>query len=166
MLVNENLLVAETSDVRYEVSIDGGESRLTETDSEYVQSRVDGAPRNRVSLKPRAPQCCLNECDHPLHPFSFTSDPLTDIQWAVVYSHSVRFVDPQKFYSLTVHRTEVFEIESQHVVFLFQQCSKHVHVVPCKSSTDAQNHTTLSDCLAVDFAGHCKRLSGVPSELA
>ncbi len=39
MLIDENLLVPETSDVGWEVSIDGGSCGLTE----YVQSRVDGA---------------------------------------------------------------------------------------------------------------------------
>ena len=42
MLIDENLLVPETSDVGWEVSIDGEELRLTETDSEYDQSGVDG----------------------------------------------------------------------------------------------------------------------------
>jgi hypothetical protein len=98
--------------------------------------------------------------------FSFTSDPFTNIQWAVVDSYPARFVDRQKSYGVTVHQTEVFEIESQHIVFLFQQCSEHVHVFPGKSSTDAQNHNTLCDCLAVDFAGHCKHPSGIASEIA
>jgi len=108
----------------------------------------------------------FDRMDQPLHRFSLTSDPLTDIQWAVVDSYPVRFVDCQKFYGVTIHQTDVFEIESQQIVFLFQQCSEHVHVVPCKSSTDAQSHTTLSDCLAVDFADHCKRLRGIASEIA
>src|SRR5258706_13385301 len=72
----------------------------------------------------------------------------------------------QKLYGVTVHQTDVFEIESQHVVFLFQQCFEHVHAGPGKASTDAQNHRTLSDCLAVDLAGHCKRLSCFSSETA
>ena len=38
MLIDENLLVPETSDVGWEASIDGGELRLTETDSAYDQS--------------------------------------------------------------------------------------------------------------------------------
>ena len=42
VLIDENLLVPQTSDVGWEVSIEGEELRLTETDSEYVQSRVDG----------------------------------------------------------------------------------------------------------------------------
>jgi len=101
------------------------------------------------------------KCNQPLSRFAFTPDPLADIQWAVVESQPVRFVDRQKFYGLAVHQTDVFEIESQYTAFLFQQRSEHVHVVPCKSPTDAQNYTTLSDCLSVDFAGHCKRLSGL-----
>ena len=40
MLIDENLLVSETSDVEW-VSTDGEELALTETDSEYVKSRVD-----------------------------------------------------------------------------------------------------------------------------
>ena len=108
----------------------------------------------------------FDRMDQRLHRFSLTSDPLTDIQWAVVDSYPVRFVDCQKCYGVTIHQTDVFEIESQHIVFLFQQCSEHVHVVPCKSSTDPQDHKTLCDCLAVDFAGHCKRPSGIASEIA
>jgi len=75
-------------------------------------------------------------------------------------------VDRQKFYGVTIHQTDVFEIKSQRIVFLFQQCFEHVHVVSCKSSTNAQRHATLSDRLAVDFAGHCKRLSGIASDIA
>jgi hypothetical protein len=70
------------------------------------------------------------------------------------------------FYRLTVYQTDVFEIESQCIASLLHQGPKCVHVVPCKPPADAQNHTTLSDYLAVDFAGHCKRLSGRVSELA
>lgn len=119
-----------------------------------MMSRGDSEARNGVNLI---------KCNQPLSRFAFTPDPLTDIQWAVVDSYPVRFVDRQKFYGLAVHQTDVFEIESQYTAFLFQQRSKYVHVVPCKSPTDAQNHTTLSDCLPVDFAGHCKRLSGLSS---
>ena len=41
MLINENLLVPEASDVEWEVSLRCEELPLSETDSEYVQSRVD-----------------------------------------------------------------------------------------------------------------------------
>lgn len=108
----------------------------------------------------------MTECDQPLLRFSFTSDPLTDIQWAIVDFCAVRFEGRQESYGLAVHRTHVFEIESQCTAFLFQQGPKRGQVVPCNPPTDAQNHTILSDCLALDFAGHCERLSGIVSELA
>ena len=95
----------------------------------------------------------LIECDQPLARFSFTFDPFTDIQWAVVDSYPVRLVDRQKFYGVSIHQSDIFEIESQHFVFLFQQCSERIHIVACKSSTDAQSHMTISHYLAVNFAG-------------
>jgi hypothetical protein len=75
-------------------------------------------------------------------------------------------MDRQKFYGFAVHQTNVFEIESQWTAFLFQQDPKRAHVVPCDSSTDAQNHEILSYYLAVDFAGHFERPSGIVATLA
>jgi hypothetical protein len=75
-------------------------------------------------------------------------------------------VKRQKSYGLVVHQTDVFEIESQCTAFLFQQGPKRVHVVPCNPPTDTQNHTILSDYLAMDFAGHSERLSGIGTEIA
>jgi hypothetical protein len=75
-------------------------------------------------------------------------------------------VDRKKLYGFAVHQTHVLEIESQCTAFLFQEGPKRVHVVSCDPPTDAQNHTMLSDCLALDFAGHCKCLNGIVSELA
>ena len=85
MLTDKNLLVPETSDVGWEVSIDGEEFRLTETDSAYDQSRVDGVMDKCACLG----TMLFDRMSQPLHRFSFTSDPLTDIQWAVVDSYPV-----------------------------------------------------------------------------
>ena len=96
---------------------------------------------------------------------SLPLDPLTDIQRAIVDFCPVRFESRQESYGLAVHQTYVFEIESQCTAFLFQQGPKRVHVVPCNPPTDAQNHTILSNCLALDFAGHCERLNVMVSRL-
>jgi hypothetical protein len=91
---------------------------------------------------------------------SFASDPLTDIQRAIVDSCPFGFVDREKLYGFTVDRADVFEIENQSTAFLFQQGPQRVHVVPCNPPTDAKEHTTVSDCLAMDSAGHSERPSG------
>ena len=75
-------------------------------------------------------------------------------------------MDRQKFYSIAVRQTDILEIESYCTAFSLQQCPKRLHVIPCNPTADAQNHTILSDCLAVDFASHVQYLSGRVSELA
>src|SRR5215469_3039278 len=103
----------------------------------------------------------------PLSRSSFASDPLTDLQRAIVDSCPFRFVDREKLYRLAVRQTDVLEIEDQDTAFfLFQQAPKRVHVLPCNPPTDAQEHTILSDCPAVDFAGHCERPSCTIAALA
>ena len=108
----------------------------------------------------------LTECDQPLHRFSFTSDPLTDIQWAVVDSDPLRFVERQKSYSLAIDQTDLFEIEGQCGAFLFQQRPECFHVIPRNPTADAQNHVMLSDRLTVDFASHSERLAAEYLSLA
>src|SRR5262249_50430763 len=95
------------------------------------------------------------------------SDPLTDIQRAIVDSCPFRFVNREKLYGLAVRQTDVLEIENQSTAFfLFQQAPKRVHVVPCNPTTDAQEHTMFSDYPSMDSEGHCARPSGTVAAVA
>jgi hypothetical protein len=70
-------------------------------------------------------------------------------------------VDREDLYRLAVRQTDVLEIEDQSTAFfLLQQAPKSVHVVSSNPPTDAQEHTILSDCLAVDSEGQCERPNG------
>jgi len=102
------------------------------------------------------------KCNQPLSRSSFASDPLPDIQRAIVDSCPLRFVDREKFYRLALRQADVLEIEDQCTTyFLFQHAPKRVHVLPCNPPTDTQEHTILSDCPAVDAAVQSDRPSGV-----
>src|SRR5260370_14172968 len=92
--------------------------------------------------------------DQPLLCFSFSRNPLTDIQRAVSDFGPVRFVECQELYSLAVHETDVPEIDGHCLPFLFQQGLKHIHFLPCNPSADAQDHKILSDNKPVNSAGH------------
>ena len=87
---------------------------------------------------------------------SLSRYPFTDIGRAVSEFGSVRFADRQEFYGLAVREKDVFEIDGHCARFLFQQATKHVHILRCNPSADAQDHKVLSDNMAVDSAAHCR----------
>jgi hypothetical protein len=97
---------------------------------------------------------------HPLlrrirvHPLS--RYPFADIGRAVSEFGSVRFADRQEFYGPAVREKDVFEIDGDCAPFLFQQATKHVRILRCDPSADAQDHKVLSDNMAVDSAAHCR----------
>jgi Bacterial regulatory proteins, luxR family len=55
---------------------------------------------------------------------------------------------------------ETLKVHMKHIMdklgapFLFEQAPKYVHVVPCNSSADAENHKAFSVNHAVDSAAH------------
>src|SRR6266699_615878 len=69
---------------------------------------------------------------------------------------SVRFAERQEFYGLAVDEKDVREIDRHSVPFPFQQGTKHIYILPCNPSADAQDHKILSDNKPVDSAAHCR----------
>src|SRR5579864_284654 len=116
-----------------------------------VSSRKNFFPVNTKSLFMAFHSLLRRIHVHPLSRY-----PFTDIGRAVSEFGSVRFADRQEFYGLAVREKDVFEIDGHCARFLFQQATKHGHILRCNPSADAQDHKVLSDNMAVDSAAHCR----------
>src|SRR5258708_12599420 len=98
--------------------------------------------------------CYLCRTIPHLRPLS--RDPFTNVGRAVFQFDSLSFAQRQEFHSFAVYEKDVLEIDGHSAPFLFQQAPKHIHILPCNPSADAQEHAFLSDKKAVDSPGHCR----------
>src|SRR6266581_638901 len=111
---------------------------------------------NLVISRVRSVRSWFPHCLRSIRVCPLSRDPFTDIGQAVSEFGSVRFADRQEFYGLAVHEKDILEIDGHCAPFLFQQGTKHVHILRCNPSADAQDHKVLSDNMAVDSAAHCR----------
>ena len=90
----------------------------------------------------------------------FSRDPFTDIGRTIPEFRSVGLPESKKSHGFSVDKKNVFEIDGEAAGFLFQYAPKHIHIVLCNPSANAQDIKILSDNNAVNSAAHSQPLPG------